>query len=107
MAAVDLELEDLRLLIVYETCTRKNCSKSTLGTPILQSDITPLQETLVESIQPVRQARSSRTIPDDESDDELSRSDYDTFTKPTKPVEQGDTLMTTNLEYSSWAHNQQ
>ena len=113
MAAADPEPEpqveapvDPRSLIVYETRTRQNRSKSTPGTPILQSDIAPLQETHVESIRPVRRGRSARTIPDDESDDELSRSDYDTFTKPSEPVDQGDTMMTTNLEDSVWATNQ-
>ncbi|OKL55667.1 hypothetical protein UA08_08959 [Talaromyces atroroseus] len=86
--------------------TRQNRSKSTPGTPILQSDIAPLQETHVESIRPVRRGRSARTIPDDESEDELSSSDYDTFTKPSEPVGQGDTMMTTNLEDSAWATNQ-
>ena len=59
---------DPRSLIVYETRTRQNRSKSTPGTPILQSDIAPLQAEHVESIQPIRRARSARTIPDDESD---------------------------------------
>lgn len=109
MAAADPEPEpqvDPRSLIVYETRARQNRSKSTPGTPILQSDIAPLQEAHVESIQPIRRARSARTIPDDESEDELSRSDYETFTKPAEQAQQGDTMITTNLADSAWANNQ-
>lgn len=84
---------------------RSTAPKAPTG-PIRQSDIASLQEAQVESIGPIRRPRSARTIPDDESDDELRRSDYD-ITKPTdKPSEQGDTRMTTNLEDSTWAHSQ-
>lgn len=96
---------DPRSLIVYEDRTRKNRPKAKPTDTILQSDIVSLQSQ-VESIRPIRRARSARVVPDDESEDELSRSDYD-ISKPTgKPSEPGDTLMTTNLEDSTWANSQ-
>jgi hypothetical protein len=106
MAAADTQPPvDPRSLIVYETRTRQNRSKSTPGPPILQSDIALLQAEHVESIRPIRRARSARTNPDDESEDELSRpSDYGPHTRP-EPASD-DTLMTTNLADSAWADDQ-
>lgn len=97
---------DPRSLIVYETRKKKNCSKSTPGTPILESDIVPLQEEHVERVPSVRCARNARTIPDDDnSEDELSRpSDYEVPTRTAEPAEENGTMMTTNLEDSLWAN---
>ncbi|EED22489.1 hypothetical protein TSTA_059870 [Talaromyces stipitatus ATCC 10500] len=82
--------------------------KPLLGTLVLQSDITPLEISHVQAVRTVHQSKSVRTILDDDSsEDELTQpSIHEAPQEPTEPAQEADTLMTTNLEDSTWANNQ-
>ncbi|EED15082.1 hypothetical protein TSTA_045440 [Talaromyces stipitatus ATCC 10500] len=62
----------------------------------------------VQAVRTVRRSKSVRTIPDDDSsEDELTQpSIHEAPQDPIEPAQEADTLMTTNLEDSTWANNQ-
>ncbi|EED15969.1 hypothetical protein TSTA_010850 [Talaromyces stipitatus ATCC 10500] len=98
---------ETQIKYTYNTRARQN-TKPPLGTPVLQSDIAPLEILHVQAVRTIRRSKSVRTIPDDDSsEDELTQpSIHEAPQEPIEPAQEADTLMTTNLEDSTWANNQ-
>ncbi|EED18994.1 reverse transcriptase, putative [Talaromyces stipitatus ATCC 10500] len=97
---------ETQIKYTYNTRARQN-TKPPPGTPVLQSDIAPLEISHVQAVRTVRRSKSVRTIPDDDSsEDELTQpSIHEAPQDPIEPAQEADTLMTTNLEDSTWANN--